>query len=289
MATLNVTNLQNVASGNVNISMLSDGTTSLVLSSTGTSRTGGIRYNASAVEVYDGAGWVGVGGSSGGFSTGTRIVFVQSTAPVGWVKETGAAYNDAALRFVTGASGNSTAGTNPFTSTFTSYTPSGSISVTTANTTAGGTVTGTNSSVVATGTVTGTNDNTTATGTLSGNVSPYTLTVADIPAHDHSYEWRNTANGGGAAGVGPLNSFFDVTGLTGGGGSHAHSMAGAIFTGTAHTHTFNGSFTGAAHSHTWNGTFAGTAHNHTVTGAVTGTATTQFAVKYVDAIICTKT
>jgi hypothetical protein len=38
----------------------------------------------------------------GSFAAGTRMLFAQTAAPIGWTKETNAAYNDAALRVVTG-------------------------------------------------------------------------------------------------------------------------------------------------------------------------------------------
>jgi len=39
------------------------------------------------------------------FPSGTKLVFHQTTAPVGWTKEVGASYNDIALRVVTGTVG----------------------------------------------------------------------------------------------------------------------------------------------------------------------------------------
>jgi hypothetical protein len=39
------------------------------------------------------------------FVSGTRLVFQQSLAPPGWVKEVGAAFNDSCMRIVTGAVG----------------------------------------------------------------------------------------------------------------------------------------------------------------------------------------
>jgi hypothetical protein len=39
----------------------------------------------------------------GSFPLGTRMLFQQTTAPLGWTKETNAAFNDSALRLVTGA------------------------------------------------------------------------------------------------------------------------------------------------------------------------------------------
>ena len=65
MATLQVTNLQNTAATVTNVSLLADGSTTIVLDSTGTARTGGIRYNTGVLEVYDGAAWVAAGGGSG--------------------------------------------------------------------------------------------------------------------------------------------------------------------------------------------------------------------------------
>ena len=50
--------------------------------------------------------------------TGTRMLFQQTAAPVGWTKEVGATFNDRALRIVTGAVGNG--GTNSFTTAFNS-------------------------------------------------------------------------------------------------------------------------------------------------------------------------
>jgi hypothetical protein len=291
---------------------------------------GSTRFNTTlnTMETWDGTTW----GPTGGFSVGTRLVFVQATAPTGWVKETGAAYNDAALRFVTGGSGNSTAGANPFTSSFTNYTPSGSIAATTANTTAGGTVTGNNATTTATGTVTGTvgnttasgtvtgtNANTTAGGSVTGSVGATTLTIAEMPSHAHAplnilgsaFTGFVVDNGNNSP---PFRSILSdpsytttysvpgTTDYTGGNGAHSHTLTAATFTGTPHSHTWSGAFTGAAHSHTWNGTFtgvahdhvwtgsfAGAAHNHTVAGTFTGNTSSQFAVKYVDTIICTKT
>ena len=59
------------------------------------------------------------------FPVGTRLVFQQTTPPTGWTKESGAAYENAALRFTTGAAG--TGGSTAFTSVFASKTPTGSV------------------------------------------------------------------------------------------------------------------------------------------------------------------
>jgi len=77
MATLQVTNLQNTAATVTNVSLLADGTTTLVLNATGTNRTGGLRYNAGNLEVYTSGGvWVAAGGGSG------TVTGVTGTLPI---------------------------------------------------------------------------------------------------------------------------------------------------------------------------------------------------------------
>lgn len=55
------------------------------------------------------------------FSTGTKAVFYQASAPTGWTKDTTAALNDAAIRLTTGTGG-STGGSGGFTTVFASRT-----------------------------------------------------------------------------------------------------------------------------------------------------------------------
>ncbi|OZA06752.1 MAG: hypothetical protein B7X95_01360 [Methylophilaceae bacterium 17-44-8] len=52
----------------------------------------------------------------GGFPSGTRMSFQQTSAPTGWTKETNAAYNNVALRIVTGTV--SSGGADDFTTVF---------------------------------------------------------------------------------------------------------------------------------------------------------------------------
>jgi hypothetical protein len=86
MATLQVTNLQNTAATVTNVSLLADGSTTIVLNATGTNRTGGLRYNAGNLEVYTSGGvWVAAGGGSGtvtGVAGTLPIVSTGGTAPV---------------------------------------------------------------------------------------------------------------------------------------------------------------------------------------------------------------
>lgn len=64
------------------------------------------------------------------FPTATRLAFQSATPPVGWVKETNAAYHDAALRFTTGATA-TTGGAQSFGTAFASKTPTGTVGATT--------------------------------------------------------------------------------------------------------------------------------------------------------------
>jgi microcystin-dependent protein len=57
------------------------------------------------------------------------MIFQQTTAPVGWTKESSSTYNNAALRFVTGSI--STGGSVDFTTAFASQTPTGTVGDTT--------------------------------------------------------------------------------------------------------------------------------------------------------------
>jgi len=67
--------------------------------------------------------WVSIGPE---FSSGTKVVLGQTSAPTGYTKVSDAAYNDAALRMVTG-SVTPTGGSVAFTTAFTSQTPAGTV------------------------------------------------------------------------------------------------------------------------------------------------------------------
>jgi len=127
------------------------------------------------------------------FTSGTVMLFVQTSAPTGWVKST--AHNNKSLRVVSGTAGSG-----------------GSVAFTTAF--ANQAVSGTNSAIGDT-----------------------TLTIAQIPSHEHVASYRREPNnssnptyliGGTAGSTASVNL---GTGATGGGGSHTHT--GGAFTGTA--------------------------------------------------------
>lgn len=68
---------------------------------------------ATMLNVWTVANWIL---STGAFPSGTRMLFQQSTAPTGWVKETNPAYNDRDVRIVTGNITNG--GVHPYSSVF---------------------------------------------------------------------------------------------------------------------------------------------------------------------------
>jgi hypothetical protein len=181
--------------------------------------------------------------------SGTRLLFQQSTAPVGWTKDT--TQNNKALRIVSGTT--SSGGSVAFTTAFSSQAVSGTVGNTTATNIA----------------TTATNQNTIAGGTV-GNT---TLTTAQMPSHNHgllSAQNLNDASGDrwflyGGFNVGGAAVTDQIT-ATGGNQAHNHSFSGA-----AHSHTQD------AHNHTQN------AHNHSFTGTAI-----NLDVQYVDAIIATK-
>lgn len=148
--------------------------------------------------------------TDGSFDAGTRMLFQQDTAPVGWTAVSSSDYDDVGLRIVapdtyTTAVGGSVAFSTVFASAIT-------VSV-----------------VGATG-------NSGAL-TVTGSVAGHTLTVAQIPAHTHgvtNYAGVDQNNYRINAGVISGES-GSLSGSTGGGGSHSHG-AGTL-SAASHNHT----------------------------------------------------
>ena len=156
------------------------------------------------IKTVNGESLLGSGDlSTGQIPSGTKMLFIQSSAPTGWVKDT--THDNKALRIVSGAAGSG--GSVGFTSAFASQTVSG----TTGATAAGGTVGGT------------------------------ALTVNQIPSHTHNSQYDDRTPSGvdysgsnEIAGVGTTRTY--PTTATGGGQAHDHS-----FTGSAHSHSYSSS------------------------------------------------
>ena len=157
---------------------------------------------------------------------GSLMLFQQSSAPTGWTKAT--AHDNKALRVVTGSA--SSGGSNTFAAAFNNDQ----------------TVSGTTSSTSV---------------TITGSTASHTLTVDQIPSHDHregsNSEFGTTSSTytGATRNTGNANDGRNFqTETTGGGQGHSHNV---------------GSLAGGAHTHTFSDTF-------------------NLDVQYVDVIICSK-
>jgi len=178
------------------------------------------------VLTSDGTNWTSAAAAA--FDSGTLMLFQQSTAPTGWTKQT--THDNKALRVVSGAT--SSGGNASFTSAFASYTPSGNVSVS--------------------GSV-----------SMSGNIDNTTLSINQIPSHNHDVFANNSVNTGaitirGGAGNANTNVFLSQQNIANAGNSGAHN----------HSHNLSGSLT--VNSSTFSG------------------AAQDFAVQYVDIIIASK-
>jgi len=137
--------------------------------------------------------------ATAGFASGTRMSFQQTSAPTGWTKDTTAAINDSALRFVTGTA--SSGGSVAFSTAFASQAVSGTVGTS-------GEFTLTSSEIPGHNHMQGRASE--ALGIVYGR-GPTTGAQRDSLV-------TNTQN-------------LPYTSTTGGGGSHSHS--GGSFTGTA--------------------------------------------------------
>jgi len=145
------------------------------------------------------------------FASGTLMLFQQTAAPTGWTKQT--THNDKALRVVSGTV--SSGGSSAFSTAL--ATPSVSASLT------------------------GSPDVSGLSVSMSGNISSTTLSVNQIPSHNHPLIYSNTVYNSGN----PNNRFYkgafngnpnqnsgsrDSINNTGGGGSHnhGHNLSGSL-------------------------------------------------------------
>jgi hypothetical protein len=157
-----------------------------------------IRYNSSTkrFEKYATATglWTALDTTGGSqFVAGTRLLFQQSAAPTGWTKETDAAYNDAALRVVTGSV--ATGGASAFSAVF--------------------------------------NQNQNVTLSMGGvavTVDSHVLTIAEMPSHTHTYDLLVDRFGLNSSTT-PFQvkqGSITTTGSAGGGAGHSHIGSGTV-------------------------------------------------------------
>jgi hypothetical protein len=211
------------------------------------------------------------------FPAGTRLLFQQSTAPMGWTKDT--THDNKALRLVNGTV--TTGGAVNFTTAFSSTTPT--------------------TSIIQSGTVGGTALTVAQLPSHAHGVGGTTNTVSN----DHTHTWGGTfatdVQGSHTHTPGFGTSFVQFNNATNGGnlsvagGTNSNSLGTGMQAAGAHVHniTVGGTTSGisANHSHTFNVTSAAAgsdqAHTHSFTGEA-HSHTTDLAVQYVDVIICEK-
>lgn len=89
------------------------------------------------------------------------------------------------------------------------------------------------------------------THTVSGSVGATTLTISQIPSHNHAYTNMTTAVHTWGTGNDQLGEKVINTGNTGGSGSHTHTLSSASASSNgSHTHSIGGSVSsGGAHTH----------------------------------------
>ena len=199
-----VTGTLPVTNGGIGVATL---TTAYGVLAAGTTATGAVQNigtgTSAQVLTSNGAGALPTfQAAGGGFPTGTRLSFQQTSAPTGWTKDTTAGLDNAAMRIVTGSVVNG--GTVDFTTAFASQTPTGSVSIT----------------------------------AVSGSAGATTLTTPQIPSHSHTYTIGNNLTTPLTMARGAINSVGSLsTDATGGGGSHTHpfsfSSGSGTFTGSA--------------------------------------------------------
>lgn len=90
--------------------------------------------------------------------------------------------------------------------------------------------------------------------TVSGSVGSTTLTVAQMPSHNHTFDKVHAPGTTWGQGASQFKQMTGTTKNTGGSGSHSHSLSSAK-TGTdgSHSHSISGSVSsGGAHTHSMN-------------------------------------
>ena len=202
------------------------------------------------------------GATAGGFPSGTRMIFQQTSAPTGWTKDTSDT-NQRALRVVSGSA--SSGGSVDFTTAFASKGVSGSVANGGNNTNSGG--------------------NNTNNATAGGSVNNHTLNTGRMPQHRHIggtrciHDMVNGHYGTIAQGQTRYPSSMYVGGTNGYANYDLHYTN---YQGSSQTH--NHGFSGSAHSHSINShTHSINAHNHSFSGTAI-----NLAVRYLDVIIAQK-
>ncbi len=207
----------------------------------------------------------------GSIPAGSITLFVQASAPAGWVQIT--TDNDAALRVVNTATGGQTGGTVNFSTVFASQPITGSVTL--------GTISLTSAS------------SNTVSLTPSGSVSLSGLSVGST-AVSAGQMAGTSGNFGSNVGTSGLFNFANGPFSTGGATNTAGANGGSKYT----TMSFNNGGGGQGHNHSvsGSGSFSGNSnnHSHSVSGSVSSSGANfsgnpiNLAVKYVNVIACQK-
>lgn len=202
------------------------------------------------------------------FAAGTTLLFYQASAPTGWTQVT--TQNNKALRIVSGTGGG-TGGTSSFTTVFASRSlplPDHTHGGSTGNNSVGHTHTG--------------------SGTTSNQSSNHThgfsgTTGTDSPDHSHNYTSPRVQNAPRAPGPNFCNNNADAVGTGGANQRHSHGFSGTT-TGQSsdHSHTYSFTTSGISSNHTHSFTTNGVTYGGTIGNTI------DFAVQYIDVIMCSK-
>ena len=166
-----------------------------------------VKNNVNVVGTVNATSYAGDGSGlqNVGFSSGTKMVFYQASAPTGWTQDTASALSNTVMSVVTGTGG----GTGGSTSYFSSF-------LATTNKSAPGQP---------------------VSGSVSGTVGGHTLSTPELASHSHP--GPSVFSGGGASNVPGLRSDFfapstlPTTGTQGSGNPHAHPFSGSLSSATA--------------------------------------------------------
>jgi len=271
-------NLENCTS--INASNLSTGTVPTARLASGTAN--------SSTYLRGDQTWQSISAPAAEFASGTTIVFYQASAPTGWTKST--SHDNKALRVVSGTGGGS-GGSTAFTSVFASrgvplpeHAHSASLSTHDGHQHSGPT----------------NNQNTNHTHTFStGNQNQdhaHSFTTNTDGSHNHQLNaYPTNTEAGGYGFTGPGGAFQDRVIVSGTGGRdttthNGHQHSGGTG-GQSANHQHGGTTDGMSvnHYHDFS-TQPGGAHGHSLTINNNGTAgaSMDFAVQYIDVIICSK-
>jgi len=167
-----------------------------------------VKNNVNVVGTVNATSYAGDGSGldNVGFSSGTKMVFYQASAPTGWTQDTASALSNTVRSVVTGTGG----GTGGSTSYFSSFL------ATTDKSAPGQPV----------------------SGSVSGTVGGHTLSTPELASHSHPGSSLNTVVGGGPPKPTVAREYANPyvlppTGTAGGGGPHSHPFSGSLSGATA--------------------------------------------------------